>query len=756
MTAMVTGSAMVLSLFSNTSPVDAKSKPTPIQRFFETFESNVIPQGWEMFVDADGNWQTTDSEAKTGRYSLMASAQNGQKKISIQWRGYLPAGTLSFDYKMNTLMQINTFDFYVNASQALNESGTQDWTFHQQYLKEGYYFLKWELTLGSGQSNFIDKVWLDNVLFAALTLDSDSDGLTDRWEYNYGLNFDDPADVALDSDSDGLSNLTEFQLFTEPNNPDTDYDGLTDGEEVNTYGTKVRTSDTDGDRMFDGWEVRHGLDPLVNNGQADHDNDGFSNWVEYDYHTNPTDADSKPQTYQAYQQSFERLQTQLPDQWYNHSFYLPGWTIDNTQASKGKNSLKSAQGVAFSSSLVWKGEFEAGTMTFDYLLEPSSENSLRFYVNGLQQAELRPGQKSQWQTATVTLPNKTNRLSFTANGVKTTPAVWLDNVRFYVTGRDGDGDGMTDEYEIKNGFDFNDGADGYFDADADGLTNRTEAALGTDPRKNDSDDDGLIDGHEVDYFATDPLLADSDQDTMPDGWETANQLNPLSAVDATMDKDNDGYSNLHEFRFGSSPIDALSKPAIITSLNESFETAVSTLGLHWQTPVGVSNNWQIDLSQASAGKSSLKSGKITHEQHSTIEFIGFFSAGTLSFDVLGSSESGFDFFTFYVDGQQVANFSGQLNWQTMSTDLTNGLHALRFEYAKDASVSGGLDAIWLDNLRYKTADSDNDGLPDGWEITYQLDNTNAADAAWDPDKDGLSNLLEYQHKTNPPPFRHRC
>lgn len=47
------------------------------------------------------------------------------------------------------------------------------------------------------------------------------------------------------------------------------------------------------------------------------------------------------------------------------------------------------------------------------------------------------------------------------------------------------------------------------------------------------------------------------------------------------------------------------------------------------------------------------------------------------------------------------------------------------------------------------ADSDGDVLPDGWEVTYGLNPTNAADASADPDDDGLTNLQEYQRGFDP-------
>ena len=44
-----------------------------------------------------------------------------------------------------------------------------------------------------------------------VVLDSDGDGIPDKWEIRYGLNPKDPADAAADSDKDGFTNLEEYQ-----------------------------------------------------------------------------------------------------------------------------------------------------------------------------------------------------------------------------------------------------------------------------------------------------------------------------------------------------------------------------------------------------------------------------------------------------------------------------------------------------------------------------------------------------------------
>lgn len=53
-----------------------------------------------------------------------------------------------------------------------------------------------------------------------------------------------------------------------------------------------------------------------------------------------------------------------------------------------------------------------------------------------------------------------------------------------------------------------------------------------------------VGGYQV-YKGT-PYL-DKDNDGMPDSWETMHGLNASDANDSTLDRDNDGYSNIEEF-----------------------------------------------------------------------------------------------------------------------------------------------------------------------------------------------------------------
>jgi hypothetical protein len=81
---------------------------------------------------------------------------------------------------------------------------------------------------------------------------------------------------AIDSDADGLFDVQEAALGTDPNNGDTDGDGLLDGIEVNTFTTDPLLPDTDGGGVDDFTEVTvdgtnplDGIDDLVTSSAGD-------------------------------------------------------------------------------------------------------------------------------------------------------------------------------------------------------------------------------------------------------------------------------------------------------------------------------------------------------------------------------------------------------------------------------------------------------------------------------------------------------
>ncbi|MCK5087468.1 MAG: OmpA family protein, partial [Melioribacteraceae bacterium] len=117
--------------------------------------------------------------------------------------------------------------------------------------------------------------------------DTDGDGLKDGEEvmqYN-----SDPLNA--DSDGDGLKDGEEVKAYqTDPLKADTDNDGLNDFAEVVTYKTDPLNADTDGDTLKDGEEVnKYKTDP----NKADTDMDGLNDGIEVNKtKTDPLNADT--------------------------------------------------------------------------------------------------------------------------------------------------------------------------------------------------------------------------------------------------------------------------------------------------------------------------------------------------------------------------------------------------------------------------------------------------------------------------------
>src|SRR3972149_4854007 len=93
-----------------------------------------------------------------------------------------------------------------------------------------------------------------------------------------------------DKDMDGLIKKIEKEIGTDPENPDTDGDGLKDGEEVNNYKSNPLNADTDGEGLNDGDEVnKYKTDPL----KTDTDVDGLYDGEEVMKHkTDPLKKDT--------------------------------------------------------------------------------------------------------------------------------------------------------------------------------------------------------------------------------------------------------------------------------------------------------------------------------------------------------------------------------------------------------------------------------------------------------------------------------
>jgi RHS repeat-associated protein len=98
------------------------------------------------------------------------------------------------------------------------------------------------------------------------------------------------------------------------------------------------------------------------------------------------------------------------------------------------------------------------------------------------------------------------------------------------------------------------------------------------------------------------------------------------------------------------------------------------------------------------------SGDIDDGQQSWMQ-IGVEGPGTVKFQWKVSSESGYDYLEFWVDGMQRDAISGSTNWAEKTFTVTGaGPHTLKWRYAKDGSESIGEDCGWLDAVQWAGSD----------------------------------------------------
>jgi hypothetical protein len=273
--------------------------------------------------------------------------------------------------------------------------------------------------------------------------DDDNDGLRASEEADWGTDPNNP-----DSDGDGLLDGEEVnQYWTNPTNPDTDGDGLTDGAEVSIYHTDPTNWDSDWDGLPDGYEVNTpGLNPNdPSDGNLDADGDGLTRGEEYALGTDPNNADTDGDGLQDAQEVY----------WYQ---------TDPKKADTDNDGLSDGDEI-----LVY------GTDPLD----PDTDH------DGL-------------NDGAEVLTYHTSPFKADSDGDFLSDSYEAAHPGYNPNNSDTNGDGIWDGIAVTSGISVTN-----LDIDADGLTNAQEYLLGTNPFYSDSDGDGVIDGQ--DAFPLDPL-----------------------------------------------------------------------------------------------------------------------------------------------------------------------------------------------------------------------------------------------------------
>jgi len=246
--------------------------------------------------------------------------------------------------------------------------------------------------------------------------------------------------------------------------------------------------DTDKDGMPDGWEMRYGLDPGdASDAAYDYNDDGLTNLEEYEKGKDPLERD---------------VDDDYIDNLAERMGYL-GFVTDPFNKDTDDDGLTDLEEIAM-------------------CINPNNERQVKWVykpigVNEIKKEKITEMQKTQRKWI---YPWRHNLRNLTATWI-------LDP-----TNPDSDGDGLEDGEEVHNSnYKFDPNIDDRtVDLDADGLDNIKEVNLTTEPRKWDTDEDGLSDGEEV-YgiygFVTDPKDKDTDDDDVPDMEETLG-LAPIS------------------------------------------------------------------------------------------------------------------------------------------------------------------------------------------------------------------------------------
>lgn len=119
---------------------------------------------------------------------------------------------------------------------------------------------------------------------------------------------------------------------------------------------------------------------------------------------------------------------------------------------------------------------------------PTSPSNYRYWVNSPELATISLNGELQLRVN----PRTGQQIGIFAQSVNGVGA-YLTMTAIDLTGNDADGDGLDDDWEYLYGFDPSNPADALADPDMDGLSNREEAAKGTNPLDSDTDRDGLND-----------------------------------------------------------------------------------------------------------------------------------------------------------------------------------------------------------------------------------------------------------------------
>ncbi|MGY5855295.1 MAG: SBBP repeat-containing protein [Candidatus Thorarchaeota archaeon] len=342
--------------------------------------------------------------------------------------------------------------------------------------------------------------------------------------YIGGINNDRTNDLAVDSFGSAyiasvISDRTCY-CYKLGDRSDLDEDGLGAYEE-SVYGTNPNNPDTDFDLMPDGWEVQYALNPLVNDSFDDEDLDGLINLDEYLNNCNPTETDSDLDGLNDYDE-------------------VMSYNTNPNNVDSDEDDINDFDEVTIYNTDPNDPDSDSDTLSDgdEILIHGTNPNSSDTDDDDMPDAwEVSYGLNPIVDDASDDLDTDTllNLAEYEHNTDPSNPDSDSDDledgpeVNTYLTDPldpDSDDDELTDGEEVNiYGTDPTNP-----DTDSDGISDGDEVEYGLNPlvpdTNQDSDEDGIFDYVEID-IGTDPFDSDTDQDGLPDGWEVDRDLDPL-------------------------------------------------------------------------------------------------------------------------------------------------------------------------------------------------------------------------------------
>jgi subtilisin-like proprotein convertase family protein len=107
--------------------------------------------------------------------------------------------------------------------------------------------------------------------------------------------------------------------------------------------------------------------------------------------------------------------------------------------------------------------------------------------------------------------------------------------------------------------------------------------------------------------------------------------------------------------------------------------------------------WVVPATDTHDGSDAAESGDIDDNHQSWLETT-ITGPAFVTFWFRLSSEAGYDFFRFSIDGEELWYSDGTHAWRQLGFFVPAGIHTARWNYTKDDSFTSGSDRLWLDQV----------------------------------------------------------